>query len=73
MYADSKTVWFVKFGSTDQKLLKVKKFSILHRSYGVMAAIVTVKHSVTFKFLNQINKKKTILESAHMQPANSDF
>jgi len=54
MWADSKIVKFLKVGSTVQKLLNFEKFPFLHSSYGKMAAIVTVQHSITFEPANKI-------------------
>jgi len=56
MWADSKTVGFLKFYLTVQKLLNIEIFLFLHCFYGVMEDIVTFKHRITFDPLNQISK-----------------
>jgi len=43
MWAVSKIVEFLKFGSTVQKLLHVEKSAFLHCSYGVMAQTVLIQ------------------------------
>jgi len=58
MWADSKTVWFLKFGSTVQKLFDVKirrPTPLLHKNNVKRG---NVQHLVTFEPLNKISKTK---------------
>jgi len=57
MWADSKTVWVLKYGSTIQKLFDAEKrrpTPFLHKN-NVRG---NFEHLITFKLLNQISKTK---------------
>jgi len=58
MWADSKTVWFFKFGSTIQKLfdVEIRRATPFLQKNNVKRG--NFKHLITFESLNKISKTK---------------
>jgi len=61
MWADSKTLSYLKFGSMVQKLFNVEKLHLrhfLHCSFGGNSAYAIFQHRITFELLIQFSKTK---------------
>jgi len=76
MWANSKTLWFLKIGSMVQKLFVVVNLHMHHnrqKNNVKNGAYAIFKHRITFEPLIQFSKNESVLLSAHIKPIFSYF
>jgi len=76
MWADFKTLSFLKIGSTVKKLFIVEKLHMRHyrqKKNVKNGAYATSQHRITFKPFDPIFKNESVSESAYTRPTFSYF